>query len=109
MAIFGKEQRTAKVRRFLYTVLDREYIVEAETHYEDVINGDMHEFYLHRVGYGLKTHIIGMPFDQTKAKINPRTYTLEEALELVECQLMDYINMYEEDIEYLEDRPFDAE
>lgn len=104
MAFFGKEIREAKVRKFQYTVLDKEYIVEVEKRYSDAINGDMYEFYLHRVGYGIKSHIIGFPADQTKAKINPKYYSLEEALEIVEDNLMGDINMYEDEMEYLENR-----
>lgn len=102
MAIFGKEQRAAKVRKFLYTVLDREYIVEVETRYDDYYNGDLFEFYLHRVGCGVKTHIMGFPADQTKAKVDPKLYTLEEALELVENNLREDIDFYEEEVECLE-------
>lgn len=104
MAFFGKEIREAKVRKFQYTVLNKEYIVEAETLNKGCVYGEVHEFYLHRVGCGFKSHIIGFPADQTKAKINPKYYTLEEALEIVEDNLMEDINMYEDELEYLENR-----
>lgn len=100
MAIYGKELRKVNVRKFLYTVLDKDYIVEVETVYSDATRDEMYEFYLHRVGMGLKTHIIGIPVYQ--ANPSPVFYTLEEALELVERSLIGNIRFYEEEVECLE-------
>ena len=109
MAIYGKELRKANTRKFMYTMLDKEYIVEAETKYNDFYNGDLYEFFLHRVGCGMKSHIFGFPADQTKAKIDPKYYTLEDALELVESNLFDNILFYEKEINCLEGMDYEAE
>ena len=102
MAIYGKELNSPKIRRFEYTVLNKKYILDVETRLDGKTNREMYDFWLCRKGYGFVTYAIGMQADQTKAKIDPKYYKLEDALEIVECNLMDYINIYEDELAWIE-------
>jgi len=87
-----------KVERYEY---DDEFILEVwET--KDPTGGLMWNFWLQHKDYSHKMQMFGWPADQTQAK-NPKVYTKKEAIELAEANVEDYIDLYYEEANALED------
>lgn len=94
-----KKLKNPKIERYDFG----NHILEVEE-INDPIAGKMWEFWIYRKNCGHKSYVIGLPADQTKAKINPKMWTKKETIDLVVDTLHRDICDYEEELEYLESR-----
>ena len=96
------EKIKTKVERYQY---NKEYILEVWEEVEEC--GKIWHFYLARGTTGYKMYMFGWPADQTQAE-EPHVYTKKEAIELAEFSVEDYIPLYEEDLDNMEEAFWEA-
>lgn len=88
-----------KVERYQY---NNEYILEVWEEVDEKC-GLTWYFTLARGTTGYKLDMFGIIADQTQAK-EPHVFTKEEAIELAEANVEDYIPLYEEELDCLEEK-----
>ena len=94
------ERKAVKVERFCFG----EYYVDVEER-NDPQNGLMWDAWIGKGKYGLRSYMIGIYADQTKA-FEPHIVTHDEAIELIFTQFAKDIEIFEDDIDWMESREF---
>ena len=78
------------------------YIMEVEEDKDDPVCGLIWHFWITKERSGIKSAMFGWPADQTQAYIDPHVYTRAEAVELAAENFESYIEVYEAEIEAIE-------
>ena len=99
--MFGKEINSATTRRFTYNVLGKNYIIDVEEIKSDYDGKALYEYSILKENETIRWTFHWVKPDQTQAK-DPKFYSFEECMEMMEDNLLRELARYEEMLRVLD-------